>query len=264
MSTIRIGGLVLEHFMPAVKKYTSPLLFIHGMYGGSSSFYWWARYAAEAGREVWALNLRGHHGSRPGENFGNVSLMDHVEDVRDVLAYIGPAIPVGHSMGALITQIAAHRWLIPAMVLCNSAAPRGIFPGSWATISRYWKPRYLAATTLNKPLHPHKGDTMSLVLNNMSPEEAEEIFSRCVPESGRAVRQTTLWPVLGRELKIYCPILVIGASNDRLTPVRIQRAIARKYNADYQEFPGAHMLPLEKGWEAPIKFILNWAAEHAL
>jgi len=263
LKSIRIGDLLLEYFVPTEKKHPHSLLFIHGMYGGAWGFRDWAEVAVEAGWEVWVINLRGHHDSRPVEDFGKVSLMDYVEDVEDVLKHIGPAVLIGHSMGALVVQIVADlNPDIPAVVLCSSAASHRIFPGSWGTISRYWKLRYLMATGFNKPLHPHKGDTLSLVFNSMSSEEAEKAFLQFVPESGRAVKDVTYWPILGRELKMGCPTLVVGAIKDRLTPVRIQKAIARKYNANYKEFSGTHALPIEDGWEKPIKFILNWAAEN--
>ena len=263
MEKVWIGDLSLDHIAPATKKHHYPLLFVHGMHEGSWIFDNWLRFAAEAGWDAWALNLRGHHDSKSVEKFGRVSIMDYVEDIKDVLRKIGPAILVGHSMGGLIAQLVADRNPdIPAMVLTNSAPGRGIFPGNRRTLLRYWKPPYLIATNLKRPLQPQKEDMMSLVLNNMSPEEAEATFKQFVPESGLVTKELSFWWLRGQNTKLYCPVLVIGATKDRLTPVSIQQAIARKYNADYQEFPGAHALPLEEGWRVPIEFILKWAAEH--
>lgn len=259
-----IGSLSLDHAAPESRKYHYPLLFIHGMHEGSWFFQNWLQVAADMGWDAWAINLRGHHDSKPVQRFGKVSIMDYVEDVEDVLREIGPAVLVSRSMGGLIAQLVADRNQdIPAVVLLNSAPPRGIFPGNRDTLSKYWKPPYLIATALKRPLQPQKGDMMNLVFNNMSPEEAEAAFQRFVPESGLATRELTFWWRCGPETKIDCPVLVVGATQDRLTPVGIQKRIARKYaGATYQQFPGAHALPLEKGSQAPIKFILKWAAEH--
>ena len=265
MEKVWIGNLSLDHAAPADKKHHYPLLFVHGMHEGSWVFHNWLQVAADMGWDAYAINLRGHLDSRPTKKFGNVSIMDYADDVEDVLRKIGPAILIGHSMGGLIAQLVADRNPdIPAVIPMNSAPPRGIFPGSWATISRYWKPQYLIATTLKRPLRPHKEDMMNLVFNNTPWWVAESIFLSMVPESGRATQELALWWLLGKKTKIHCPVLVIGATKDRLTPVRIQKAIARKYNAQYQEFPGAHALPLEAEWEAPIQFILKWAAGHHL
>jgi len=265
MEEVRIGDLLLEHYIPEVKKDHYSLLFVHGAQEGSWIFNNWAQAAAKAGREVYAINLRGHSGRIPVENLGKVSIMDYVDDVKDVLRKIGPAILIGRSMGGLIAQIVAD-WdpSIPGVVFMNSAPGHGISPASWATLSRYWKPQYLIASMLKRPLQPQEGDMKKLIFNNMSPSDAKATFQKLVPESGLAARELTFWRWRGPETKLYCPVLVIGATKDRLTPVSIQKKIARKYKATYKEFPGAHLLPLEQGWEAPIEFILQWAADHNL
>ncbi len=55
------------------------------MQGGSWYLRSWLYAAAQAGWDAWALNLRGHHGSRPVRDLGRVSLLDYVEDVHDCL-----------------------------------------------------------------------------------------------------------------------------------------------------------------------------------
>lgn len=94
-----IGDLSLDHAAPESSKYPLPLLFVHGMHEWSWIFQKWLQVAADAGWDAYALNLRGHHDSKPTKKFGEVSIMDYVEDVEDVLRKIGPAILVGHSMG---------------------------------------------------------------------------------------------------------------------------------------------------------------------
>ena len=68
----RIGDLLLEH-APAVgpvKPY--PLLLVHGMNGGAWYLRPWLYAAAQSGWDSWAVNLRGHHGSRPVTDLGRV------------------------------------------------------------------------------------------------------------------------------------------------------------------------------------------------
>jgi hypothetical protein len=53
----------------------------------------------------------------------------------------------------------------------------------------------------------------------------------------------------------------MGASDDQITPVGVQRRIAKKYGAEYIEAPGhAHMLMLEEDWQPPCRQILDWLA----
>lgn len=121
----RINGL-LERAIPSGRPRGVPLLFVHGMWGGS---WYWVNYmmaAAQAGWDAWAINLRGHHGSRPVPDLGRVSVLDYVQDVRDCLRGLGEVILVGHSMGGLIAQKVAESGGVRAAVALTSAAPRWI------------------------------------------------------------------------------------------------------------------------------------------
>ena len=46
-------------------KARPPVLCVHGMFGGAWQFEGWLPLLAERGYEAQALDLRGHHGSRP-------------------------------------------------------------------------------------------------------------------------------------------------------------------------------------------------------
>jgi pimeloyl-ACP methyl ester carboxylesterase len=61
------------------------------------------------------------------------------------------------------------------------------------------------------------------------------------------------------------PTLVVGAAEDRITPVSIVRRVARRYpQATYREFPAhAHWVLGEPGWEQIATFCAEWLAEHA-
>ncbi|PYM82321.1 MAG: hypothetical protein DME09_14685 [Candidatus Rokuibacteriota bacterium] len=105
----RIGDLLLDRAVPAARTRSAALLFIHGMWGGSWLFERPLALAAQAGWEAWAINLRGHHGSRPVADLGRVRLADYVQDVTDALQKVRPAIVIGYSMGGLLAQIVAAR-----------------------------------------------------------------------------------------------------------------------------------------------------------
>jgi pimeloyl-ACP methyl ester carboxylesterase len=254
----RIGDLLLERLVPSSRSSRPPLLFIHGMYGGS--WYWvnYLRTAAEAGWEAWALNLRGHHGSRPVGNLGAVSVHDYVRDVHDCLAALGEVVLVGHSMGGLIAQKVAETGRVRAAVFLASAAPRGIVVLRWPVLSRMV--RHLGPIFFNRPLVPNRANADALILNMLSPARRQWAFDQFVPESGRAARELAFGGVSVDPRQLTCPTLVVGAERDVITPVGVQRKIAARYRAEYLEIAGnAHMLMLENGWERPIKQILEWA-----
>lgn len=254
----RIGDLLLERAAPAQTRKPFPLLFVHGMWGGS---WYWSNYlgaAAESGWEAWALNLRGHHGSSPVKKLGKVSVLDYVQDVLDCLRVLGEAVIVGHSMGGLVAQKVAEVGGVKAAVFLTSAAPKGILILRWPVISRMV--RYLGPIFTGASLSITRRDADALLFNMLPPDRREWAFTHLVPESGRAARELAFGLVGVEHQKVRCPTLVVGAERDQITPVAVQRRIASQYRSDYLEMAGhGHMLIVEDGWELPLSEILTWA-----
>lgn len=253
----RIGDLLLERVIPTGKTKSPPLVFVHGMWGGS---WYWTNYlkaAAEAGWDAWAINLRGHHGSRPIPDLGRVSVLDYVQDVLDCLRRLGEVVLIGHSMGGLIAQKVAETGGVRAAVALTSAAPRGILVLSWPVLSRMVK--YLGPIFRSRAFTSSRADADALVLNQLPLDRQAWAYERFVPESGRVARELAFGLIAVDEARVRCPLLVVGAERDTITPAAVQRRIARKYGADYREMAGhGHMLMLEEGWERPFQQILEW------
>jgi len=255
--TERIADLSLEHAVPAGRSRSRSVLFVHGMWGGS----WYLRNylyaAAQAGWDAWALDLRGHGESAAPGGLGRVGLADYVADVRRCLDHLGAAVLVGHSMGGLIAQKAAEGGGVAAAVFLASAPPRGINAIAWPVLSRM--ARYVPAMLAARPFTVSRADADFLFLNGLTREQRDWAFPRFGAESGRAARELALGGLAVDAGAVRCPTLVVGAAQDRITPVSLQRRIAERYRAEYQEAAGhAHMLMLEEGWEGPFKDTLAW------
>ena len=104
----RVGDLTILVERPASPKGKPPVLLIHGMFGGARYWEKYQGYLAQCGYESHAMNLRGHHGSRPVRDIGKVSLDDYVADALEVAAALKNPIVMGHSMGGLIAQKVAE------------------------------------------------------------------------------------------------------------------------------------------------------------
>lgn len=255
--TERIADLSLEHAAPAGRSRPRSVLFVHGMWGGS----WYLRnylYAtAQAGWDAWALNLRGHGESPVAGGLGRATLADYVADVRTCLDRLGEAILIGHSMGGLIAQKAAEGGGVAAAVFLTSAPPRGINALEWPVLSRM--ARYVPAMLAERAFTVSRAHADFLFLNGLAPEQRDWAFPRFGAESGRAARELALGGLAVDARSVRCPTLVVGAEHDRITSAALQRRIAGRYHAEYQEAAGhAHMLMLEEGWERPFKDMLAW------
>ena len=120
---LEIDGLKLERSNPEGRCRSDPILFVHGMWGG---FWYWQdclRFFFSRGYVCFAINLRGHHGSRPVPDIGKTSLRDYVEDIYDAARSLGGPILMGHSREGLLVLEAAELLSPPVVVDVIPAFP---------------------------------------------------------------------------------------------------------------------------------------------
>lgn len=246
----------------AVERPSSPsgkpaVLLIHGMFGGAWQWENYQSQLARHGYESHAINLRGHHGSRPVPNVGKVSLRDYVIDAIEVATSLRNPIVIGHSMGGLITQKLLERGACRAAILLAAAPPRWIPVVSWMLLQKQLK--YAPALFKFEPLLPNRKDADVLIFNRTPVADREKMYPRLVPESGCAGFQLSFGTMAVDEDRVSAPVLVMTGLDDRFVVPRVARALARKYKAPLREYASfAHMLLLEPGWEAPCAEAIEW------
>ncbi len=234
-----------------------PVLCVHGMFGGAWQFEGWLSQLAARGYEAQALDLRGHHGSRPVPALGRVSVRDYVDDALEVARAIGNPVVIGHSMGGLIAQKLAEAGAVRAAVLLCAAPPRGILVTSPTLIGRQLK--YLPQMLGSRPIAPDRGDANWLMFNRTPLADADAIFARLVPESGAAGREMSLGLIAVDQRRVTCPVLSVTSRDDRFVVPRIGRALARKYRAEQIVAEGhAHLVISEPGWEKVAAQVIDW------
>lgn len=237
-----------------------PLLLVHGMFGGA---WYWERYQqffAARGYPSYALDLRGHHGSRPVPDIGHVGVRDYVDDALAVARTLGRPIVIGHSMGGLVAQRLAEEDAVIAAVMLCSAPPRWIPPLSIPLASRIW--RYVPQILLSKPLLPGRADADFLMFNRTPAIEREQFYPLLVPESGRAGLELSIGAVAVNASRIRCPMLSVAGEDDHFVVPRVGRSLSKKYRCRLMTFPGhAHSIMTEPGWERPATEIAEWIEE---
>jgi alpha-beta hydrolase superfamily lysophospholipase len=260
--SISIGDLTLDVSLPA-RASRPPVLMVHGIMGGAWYFAKWLQFFGARGHPAYALNLRGHHGSRPIENFGHVSVMDYVTDVRDAAAGIREKHPgaqlilVGHSMGGLVAQKAAESISPGAAILLSSVPPRGIPLLSWPLFRRELK--HVSAMLTSRAITVNPRDAADLFLNRVDPTEVASFLPLWAPASGRVGREVTFGRIAVDAKRVTCPVLVVAGGDDVAIPPRIQRKVARKYGAPFRLYEGnAHFLIWEAGWDRIASDAAAW------
>lgn len=244
------------------------VFFIHGMWVAP----WvWDRFVPlfEAeGYRCMRTTLR-YHGEGPEDpdpRLGTTSLLDYAADLeREIRALDDLPVVIGHSMGGLLAQMLAANGLARAAVLLTPASPHGVMAlrpsviRSFASIMGRW-------TFWTRPVRPTFAEACYGILNVVPESERCSLYDRFCHESGHAVAEIGLW-VLDRHkaaaaeaARIMCPMLVIGAGCDRMTPPDVVRRVASRYpTATYREFADhGHWLVGEPGSDKVAAGVIEW------
>ncbi|MBN1423323.1 alpha/beta hydrolase [Candidatus Fermentibacteria bacterium] len=248
------------------------LFFIHGMWAASWVWEPFSRVFEEKGFCCIRPTLRHHVDgpATPDRGLGTTSLLDYAADLqREIRALPDPPVVIGHSMGGLLAQILAARGLARAAVLLTPASPRGIV-ALRPSVMRAFASIMCRPGVWKRPMRPTFNEASYGIFNMVPGEQRRALFDRFCFESGRAAAEIGFsWLDPARTAAVdaravTCPMLVIGAQHDRMTPAPIVQKIARCYpTATYRLLPGfGHWLIGEPGFGEVAAHILEWLREH--
>ncbi len=242
-----------------------PLLFVHGGYcdGWCWEPYFLPYFAAQ-GFASHALSLRGHGASGGHETLFVASIDDYANDVLQVMATLPePPVLIGHSMGAAIIERIQATQPIRAAALLAPVSPSGLLPIAARLATRH--PEFLLPIASSDPmeLEDHVMDALRpfYFSPDVEPAILLESIAHFGKESTRALIDMSLrlhWDLLRHT---DAPLLVMGAEGDQVcTPDEVV-ATARHHGVEPTLLPGlAHVMMLERGWEAPARAIRDWLA----
>lgn len=249
------------------------IFMIHGMMGGSWCWDNYRSFFTEQGYHCVTPVLRYHDidpRAVPDPQLGTTGLLDYAADLEEEIRRLD-TVPVimGHSMGGLLAQILGSRGLARALVLLTPAAPHGIHCVSY-TVVRSFAGLLLRYNSWKKPFRISFGQAVYAMLHLLPPAEQKKVYDRLVWESGRAAFQIGFW-FLDRQkasrvdhARVKCPVLVVGAGQDRITPAAVVQKVAAKYGpvATYREYANhAHWILSGPGWREIAADTAAWLEE---
>lgn len=245
------------------------IVFIHGMMGDGGYWKEWKAFFEGRGHRCHTPTLRLHDKAfdeEPDPRLAQVGITEYVNDIRTFLHTLDEKpILIGHSMGALITQLLMAEGLAYKAVLVAPAAPAGIIALS-LPILRSFFPIMTTCCFWKKPVRLSFKATRFALSNLLDDEEARSLYRMGRWESGKAIAQMGFWfldpnkSTYVDESKVTIPILVIAGAQDNSIPISLARKVAHKYAiAHYLEYPEhAHWIIGEKGWNEVCTMIACW------
>lgn len=248
----------------------STIFMIHGMWGTSGDWDKFRPFFEARGYRCVAPTLPYHDvdpRAAPDPRLGAMSLLDYADALEREIKQLGEKpIVMGHSMGGLLAQILGARGLAQSLVLLTPAAPAGILSITPSVIRSFWSIQTHWAFW-RKPMRQTCAEAVYSMMHLLPESEQKANCDKLVYESGTAIFEIGYWLFDRRgaarvdEAKITCPMLVTGASLDRITPASVVRRVARKYQAvaTYKEFPNhAHLVISEPHWEEVAEYVAEW------
>jgi pimeloyl-ACP methyl ester carboxylesterase len=235
------------------------LFMIHGMWVTSDMWGNYRDFFELRGYPTKAPTLLHHRKFPYPEELKDTHIMDYVQQcVKEIEDMEAKPIILGHSLGGLIGQKLAELGLAQTLVLIAPAPPRGISPLSRSVLWTYI--RSIPKIILGEPFKLPLSKARYGVMNSLSVEEQDRLYSQFVYESAWAPREIVMGSISVDASKITCPVLVIAGVQDRAIPIKIAKKIAGKYHASYIEYPGYCHCGLihGPGWQKVAQGITSW------
>lgn len=261
IQTTIVDGLEVFSCLPATDSGKTPLLFVHGAFAGG---WMWTEtfmpHLAAAGHPCHALSLRGHGGSAGHQQIHWHSIADYVDDVKQVIDWLGEApVVIGHSMGGFVVQKLLEHRRLPAVALLCSVPPQGLIaaqfhlmlqkPQLFLEINRIMDGEYTDIATLREALFSSTADEGMLT----------DWLQRMQPESQRALWDMSMFNLPNPYAMHRPPMLIVGAEDDVLVPAFLVQTTAHTYGERVHLFRGmGHALTHEVDWPLVAQLLDDW------
>ena len=259
-----------------MKKKT--IVFIHGMFMTSLCWEDWTQYFGSKGYKTLALDWPGRdlgveqlRRKNPDPELGKLTLSQVLDYYENYIQKLDDKpIIIGHSMGALVTQVLLNRSLGAAAVAIDSAPPAGVFSPKWSFLKSNFPMISPFASKSQPHLMTFKQFQYAFV-NTLPLSEQHADYDRyVVPESRQVPRESLTATAKIDFHKEHEPLLMIAGAEDHIIPASLVQSNYKKYDApysvvDFLEFPGrVHFLIGQKGWQEIADAIDGWLKQQDL
>lgn len=226
-----------------------PILFIHGMWGTPAHWQPLVDHYRAHGHVCVAPALPYHDiapGDPPPQALGRIGIQDYVDFLAgEARGLEATPVLVGHSMGAMLAQAVAQTLAPPGLVLLSPAPTAAV-----AQIGLSQTRTLLGVTTRGgwwkSPTRIDPARARWGIYNSVPTAIADAEIAALVWDSGRVLFQMAMpWADATKASRVdyarlTMPALVMVGDHDRITPIALARATARRLPGavDYRELAG--------------------------
>ena len=252
-----IAGVSAEEYPPEQAKFRAPLLLVHGVWSGAWCWQSWATHFCNLGWESIAIDLRHRSAQNPLGNL-DLSFGDCVRDLAQVIrSFSTPPVLLAMNLGALMALKASEQAKPSALILV-SPSPTGNLAAARSRPQRLLWLKYRLLILLHRPVQIDEKDFRAYFLTPLPKTLENALPHQTVPESSALVREFLRPRVNLEPGPLGYPTLVLGGSDDRITPAVTTKRVAAFLGAEFREYAGQGHWLIERDGENIVRDIHRW------
>ncbi|HET8693823.1 MAG TPA: alpha/beta hydrolase [Aquabacterium sp.] len=260
-----------------MKALRPPVVLVHGMWSRQETWGATRHELTRQGIEVLSYELP-QHGARFTDTaaLGRLGVQDYVDDlVAWVQAQSRPPVLVGHSMGGLVSLMAASRLQklgtpAPGLILVTPATPAGGWLFSWRNLPVFLRP-CLTQLFGGRAFSLTSSEAAWGLFHDVKAEQRDALIQSLQPESGLALMQIAWWfldPKGSTNLNwddVHGPVRVYLGGRDRIVPVYAARVLKRLKDVQIDVHPASSHMVFDDNAQAHffswlVKALNEWAS----
>lgn len=261
-----VDGIERITYSPKVRRFLTPLLFVHGMWHGAWVWRDWQKQLADRGWESHAISLPGHGASPPQGSVRFATMGKYLRVLAREIARTEPRpVVIGHSMGGALIQWYLRKVAddLPAAIPVAGWTAQSTFrDGLWPLVKRDPLGVLMIAATLSSdPFVRNPRRVAQTLLSPGSTVDPAALEAKLCEESALVLAQHNP-PFWRPKPDVATPMLWIAAGADAVVTEPGARRSAAFYGADFEIVPGAgHDVMLDPLGAETTRTIHRWLAK---
>jgi pimeloyl-ACP methyl ester carboxylesterase len=181
-----------------------------------------------------------------------------VRDLRQIIrSFSTPPTLVAMDLGALMALKALEESEASTLILVSPSPPANLETAQSRRLRLLWL-KYRLLVLLRRPCRIDEKDFRANFLAPLPEHLQSTICQQTVPEPSALVREFLVPRVSLKPGPLPCPLLVVGGSDDAITPPATNNAIARHLGGEFREYRDQGHWLIEYDGENIVRDIHRW------